>query len=250
MKTTKYILKFRTLLVFVTSTLVISCSSDEVTNDTSPYDEYAGPFYNTTPGTAVLGLPVNNQECEIGEVVDDMATVSFSWETSADTEKYDLIITNMTTGEETKRLNLKVTTKNVKLLRGYPYTWVVSSKNSGDVITSSETWKFYVSGDGEANGVPFPATLLSPASGVTITPVKGNVTLEWESSDADGDDVTYTVFIDTVDGNQEVPESHKDITDNSLDVAVESGTIYFWHIETSDGVNTSISATYTFRVAD
>ncbi|UKM66488.1 hypothetical protein GSB9_03078 [Flavobacteriaceae bacterium GSB9] len=242
MKTTKYILKFRTLLVFVTSALIIACSSDD--------ENGQGPTFDTTPGNAVLTLPLNDEPCEIGELRDNKARVLFTWNASEATEKYDLEIINLVTGETINRLNLVETSKEVTLQRGYSYSWKIISKNSGDTTTFSDTWKFYVSGDGEANGVPFPATLLSPASGVTITPVKGNVTLEWESSDADGDDVTYTVFIDTVDGNQEVPESHKDITDNSIDVAVESGTVYFWHIETSDGVNTSISATYTFKVAD
>jgi len=252
MKTTIYNNKiFRPLLVFtITSVLVVSCSLDENLNTESPYGEYSGPTFETTPGNAALSLPANNTECEIGEVVDDMAYVSFEWGESADTESYDLVITNLVTDEVTNRLNLEVTTKNVKLLRGYPYSWTVSSKNSGDVITSSDSWKFYVSGDGETNSVPFPATLLTPLSGTTITPDNGKVTLEWESSDADGDAVTYTLYADTVDGNQEVPDEWKDLSETSMDIDVQPGTVYYWHVETSDGVNTSISTTYTFKTAD
>jgi hypothetical protein len=126
----------------------------------------------------------------------------------------------------------------------------VTSRNSGDTDTESEVWKFYLAGEGESNTVPFPATLLSPSSGATVTPTDGKVTLEWESSDSDGDDVTFTVFADTVDGNQDVPEAWQNITENSIDIDVAPGTIYYWHIETSDGINTSISATYTFRTAE
>ena len=241
MKTTKYIFNFKLLSVLISSVLIISCSNDDGDNN---------PTYFNTPGQAVLALPLNNQQCEVGEVTGDIAVVNFSWEESSDTEKYNLEITNLITGNVTLNIGLRTNTTNVRLLRGYPYSWKVTSRNSGDQVTESEVWKFYLSGDGESNTVPFPATLLSPASGVTVTPVDGKVTLSWESSDSDGDEVTFTVFADKVDGNQDVPDEWKDITQSSIDIDVESGTIYYWHIETSDGINTSISSTYTFKTAE
>ena len=66
----------------------------------------------------------------------------------------------------------------------------------------------------------------------------------------DGDDVTFTVFADTVDGNQDVPDEWKNLTETSMEIAVEQNTVYFWHVEVSDGVNKSISATYTFKTGD
>lgn len=240
MKTTKYIFKFKALLVFIASVLIISCSSDNGGN----------PSYFTTPGQAMLSLPLNNQQCEVGEVTGDMAVVTFSWEESSDTEKYNLEITNLVTGDVTLNVGLPTDSTKVRLSRGYPYSWKVTSRNSGDEVTESELWKFYLAGEGESNTVPFPATLLSPLSGVTVTPVDGKVTLEWESSDSDGDDVTFTVFADTVDGNQDVPDEWKGIMESSIDISVQPGTVYYWHIETSDGVNTSISSTYTFKTAE
>ena len=82
---------------------------------------------------------------------------------------------------------------------------MVTSRNSGGTTTNSEVWKFYLAGDGESNNVPFPATLLSPLSGAIVAPVDGKVTLEWEGSDSDGDAITFTLFADTVDGNQTPP---------------------------------------------
>jgi hypothetical protein len=240
MKISKYIFNFKTLLVFIASVQLISCSNDDGEN----------PTYDTTPGQAVLVLPLNNQQCEVGEVTDDKAVVAFSWEASTDTEKYNLEIVNLVTEDVTLNIGLPTNSTNVTLLRGYPYSWKVTSRNSGDTVTESEVWKFYLAGDGESNTVPFPATLLSPTSGATVTPTDGKVTLEWESSDSDGDEVTFTVFADTVDGNQDVPEAWQNIAENSLDVSVAPGTIYYWHIETSDGINTSISATHTFRTAE
>lgn len=241
MQTTRYIFKFKGLLVFIASVLILSCTSD---------NEDKNPTFDATPGQAVLVVPLNNQQCEVGEIIGNTAVVSFNWEASSDTEKYDLEIVNLVTEAVTLTIGLRTNSTNVTLLRGYPYSWKVTSRNSGDVVTESEIWKFYLAGEGESNTVPFPATLLSPSSGATVTPTDGKVTLEWVSSDSDGDEVTFTVFADTVDGNQDVPEAWQNITENSIDIDVAPGTIYYWHIETSDGVNTSISATYTFRTAE
>lgn len=242
MKTIKYLLNTKVLLVFIASILIFSCSDEEE----------GVPTYETTPGQAVLLLPSHNQECEQGEVVENKADVTFSWEESADTEKYNITVVNLVTKDITLNVGLTSNTTTIKLLRGYPYSWVVTSRNSGDVVTTSEVWKFYVTGDGVANSIPFPATLASPLSGATVKPVDGKVILEWESeaTDVDGDELTFTVFADTVDGNQEPIEEWQNLTETSLEISVEDDTIYYWHIEVSDGVNTSISSVFTFRTGD
>lgn len=240
MKITKYIFNVKTLLVFIVSVFILSCSDDEGDK----------PTYDTTPGQAILVVPLNNQQCEIGEVIDDKAVVPLSWEASSATEKYDIVVENLVTHDRILTIGLSTNSTTVTLLRGYPYSWKVTSRNSGEEVTESEVWKFYLSGEGETNTVPFPATLLSPASGVTVTPTNGKVTLEWDGSDSDGDAVTYTVFADTIDGNQEPPEAWQNITEKSMDIDVSPGTVYYWHIETSDGLNTSISRTYTFKTSE
>ncbi|REE82121.1 uncharacterized protein DUF4990 [Lutibacter oceani] len=243
MKTTKYIYFIKALLVFIVSVQIIACSSD---------DDVIEPQIVTEPGKSVLVLPINNTECEVGEIIANKATVIFEWNASEATESYDLEITNLVTREVTRRPNLVSTSKEVKLERGFPYSWIVTSKNSGELVTVSDISKFYLAGEAGSNNVPFPASLLSPLSGITIAPVDGKVMLEWESSniDTDGEALTFDVFIDTVDGNQATPEEWKGITDTNFEISVEPNTIYYWHIETSDGINSSISATYTFKTGD
>ena len=242
MKTTKYIYNFKTLLVFVANILIFSCSSNN--------EESKSPTYETTPGQAALVVPSNNEQCEVGEVKGDIATVSFTWDASEATEKYDLEIINLETNEITRRLNLPDEPKTVRLSRGYPYSWKITSKNSGEVTTDSQVWKFYVAGDGETNSAPFPASLLSPSSGAIVSPINNMVTLEWDGADPDNDNISYTVFVDTIDGKQDPPEEWQDITNNSINISVNPGTIYYWHIETSDGANTSVSKIYTFKTAN
>ncbi|WP_242092886.1 right-handed parallel beta-helix repeat-containing protein [Aestuariivivens sediminicola] len=238
MKTLVYKFYYKAFTVFLALLVITSCSDD---------DEFKAPTYTSTPGEALLNLPLNNQECEIGEVIDDQATVTFSWNESEATENYNLTITNLITQDVTLNVGLETNTTVVRLTRGYPYSWMVTSRNSGGTTTNSEVWKFYLAGDGESNNVPFPATLLSPLSGAIVAPVDGKVTLEWEGSDSDGDAITFTLFADTVDGNQTPPVEWQNITETSVEILVEPNTVYFWHVETSDGRNTSISQTLTFK---
>lgn len=227
------------LLIVIMSALTVSCSQED--DDT---------IINTNvPGAAVLVLPQNNSECEVGDIVANMAEVAFEWDEASDANRYDLMITNLATQEVTRRPNLTTTSIEVRLERGNPYSWMVISKNDGEETTASESSRFYVAGDPGSNNVPFPAELMSPASGSTVSPVDGKITLEWDAAatDTDGDNLTYTLYADTVDGNQEPPEEWKGLTDTSLQIDVEPNAVYYWHVETSDGKNTAISNTFTFK---
>ncbi|AVR45656.1 pectate lyase [Christiangramia fulva] len=227
------------LLIFFMGTIAVSCSKED--------DSEIINF--NTPGAAQLVLPQDNTECEVGEVVANMAEVAFEWNEASDAERYDLVITNLATQEVTKRPNLTTTSLMVRLERGNPYSWVIVSKNRGEETTTSNPYRFYVAGEAGSNNVPFPATLLAPASGATVTPVDGKVTLEWESdlTDIDGDPLTFTLFADAVDGNQEPLEEWKGLTETSMEIQVDPNSVYYWHVETSDGKNTAISNTFSFR---
>ena len=229
------------LLVLVVSVLGASCSKDEPV-----------ATENQVPGVANLVLPKDNTECEVGDVVANMAEVQFQWDEATNADKYDLVITNLVNQEVTQRPNLTKTSISVRLERGFPYSWKVISKNSGEETTTSDAFKFYVAGEAGANNAPFPATLKSPASGAQVSPVDGKVTLKWEGDlkDSDGDPVTFTVFADTIDGNQEPPQDWKALTDTIKKIDVVPNKVYYWHVETSDGNNTAISTTYTFKTGE
>ena len=196
------------------------------------------------PGKASLVAPANNKTCE---QVNSSGEVLFSWQGSSDTDSYDLKIVNLNTNGVTNRNNLTGTDKGVPLLKGIPYSWQITSKNSGTKITFSDTWKFYLAGDGIANYAPFPATAEAPVPGSTVVPESGNVVISWSGSDPDDDALTYTLYIDTVDGLQEPAASLTDLSEATAEVAVEPETVYYWRVITSDGVNTSSSLVYSFR---
>jgi hypothetical protein len=237
----------RKLLAFliIGSQFLASCDSDPAPNPmpTEPRVE--------APGKAGLSLPENNKECEQGNISGNSASVDFSWEASVETDSYDLEISNLDTQAGTSKAGLTSTSTQVILERGHPYSWKVISKNEGAVTTSSDTWMFYLSGDGESNFAPFPATAIYPTSGATVTPDNAKVNIQWENvQDPDGDAVTYTLYADKVDGLQNPPAEWQNMTETSMELAVEANTVYYWRVITSDGTNSSTSITYTFKTTN
>ena len=113
--------------------------------------------------------------------------------------------------------------------------------------STSDTWQFYLAGDGQENYAPFPATILSPLSGAAVDSNNGSITLSWEGNDPDElDSLTYTIYFDQVDGLQDPIE--EDSTETELEVSVESGTTYYWRVKTSDGKSSSFTLVYSFVV--
>ena len=93
---------------------------------------------------------------------------------------------------------------------------------------------------------PFPATLLSPASGATVSVSgEGKITLTWEGQDPDADALKYSVFLDTVDGQQAAVAN--DISVLTLEVSVAKETVYYWRVKSSDSNSSSFSQIYAFK---
>ena len=230
-------------LIFLLSTLFIfSCGSGD--------DDSTQPLL--PPEAALLTSPENNKVCETGtSISDSKSNVDFSWSASANTTTYDLKITNLSTNEVSNQSGVTETTTTVELSKGTAYSWQITSKNNESTENAvSSTWKFYLAGSSETTFAPFPADLISPTSGSTIQrDGDGMVTLSWAGTDPDtSSGLKYTVYLDTVDGKQDPLEDHKDLDDSELTTAVDSDTVYYWRVKTSDGTNVSYSLIYSFRI--
>ncbi|MDA9587891.1 hypothetical protein N9R82_02280 [Flavobacteriaceae bacterium] len=244
---------FLYILSFV---LIISCSAEDDGGTSTPPPTTQQPTPTPTPqvpapGKSGLSAPENNEVCYEGEAVDESnSEVTFSWDASSDTDSYDLQITNQETNQTQTESGITATSKAVTLATDVSYSWkVVSKANDTNDTTSSDTWQFYLAGDGQENYAPFPATILSPTSGAAVDASNGLVTLSWEGNDPDeGDSLTYTIYFDEVDGLQDPQTANTNITDTSLEVEVESGTTYYWRVKTSDGTSSSFTLVYSFIV--
>ena len=236
--------------------LIISCSAEDDSGTSTPPPTTQQPKPEPAPsvpapGKSSLSAPENNEVCYEGEAVDaSNSAVSFSWDASSDTDSYDLQITNQETNQTQTESGITSTSKAVTLATDVSYSWkVVSKANDTNDTTSSDTWQFYLAGDGQENYAPFPATILSPTSGAAVDASNGLVTLSWEGNDPDeGDSLTYTIYFDEVDGLQDPQTANTNITDTSLEVEVESGTTYYWRVKTSDGTSSSFTLVYSFVV--
>jgi len=232
---------------------LLSCSSggdDPVVPSQSTPDPKPEPVVVTPPSKASLSLPENNKTCETGVVVSDtQMSVVFKWNAAENATSYDLRIVDLNTQSVNLQNNITSTEKSVSLLKGNPYSWQVTSKADGSTVTeTSDLWKFYLAGDGVTNHAPFPASLLSPSSGATVSvTVSGTISLSWEGQDPDLDPLTYTVFFDNIDGKQAAVAV--DISELSLEVEAQKDTVYYWRVKSSDGNSSSFSQTYAFRTA-
>ena len=242
---------FLYILSFV---FIVSCSAedDDSGTTTPPVTQQPAPAPTPqvpSPGKSSLSAPENNEVCYEGEEVDDSnSEVTFSWDASSDTDSYDLVITNQETSQSQTESGITSTSKAVTLATDVSYSWkIVSKANDTSDTTDSDTWQFYLAGDGQENYAPFPATILSPSSGAAVDTNNGSITLSWEGNDPDeGDSLTYTIYFDEVDGLQDPIE--EDSSETELEVSVESGTTYYWRVKTSDGKSSSFTLVYSFIV--
>jgi hypothetical protein len=232
-------------LAFALSAIVILAGCGKKSSDNP---NPGGGTTTPAPAKALLTSPAQNEVCTTGTVISDTKTsVSFTWNVSANTNSYDLIIENLLTNNTTTQ-NTSATTSTVTLLRNTPYSWYVVSKSAKTSATSqSDTWKFYVAGLGTISYAPFPASITSPTFGQEVTVASGMINLIWTGSDADNDIVGYDVYFDT---NNSPSLFKSGITDMFLNnVSVSSGKTYYWKVITKDSQgNTSDSGVYQFSV--
>lgn len=231
-----------TLISLFAVFFLLSCGGGDTGPDPVPVPS------SKTPGKSVLINPVNAKTCEEGSnSTTTQSTVAFSWNSAADTESYDLKITNLNNQEVINQTGLTATSTTATLTRGIPYSWSITSKNKGAITTVSDTWKFYLAGVGVTNYAPFPAAAISPLPGSAVTPINGKITLSWDTTDVDGGALTHTLYFDTIDGKQLPLDANTNLTVKTKEVTVAPKTVYYWRIITSDGTNTATSVVYTFK---
>lgn len=213
--------------------LLVSCGGDD------------GP--PPAPEGAELIFPEENSECTTGVEINQTSTqITFRWRASNHTESYSLSVLNLETNVP-QTINTESTSASVTVSKGTPYAWSVTSRNTtSDQVASSQTWLFYNAGS-QTTYAPFPAQLVSPVSGSTVQrDIANEVLLEWSGGDVDNDIDTFEVFLsDTNPPTTSIGET----SNMEIPASVESGTVYYWRVVTTDlEGNTSISGVFDFKV--
>jgi len=206
-----------------------------------------GPVVVTAPSPASLVFPANNEECNTGiSVSTSQSTVNFEWTVGANSTSSEVVVKNLLTDAVTTTTSTS-NQKEITILKNTPYKWWVISKASGSTETAkSAEWKFYNSGDAIITYAPFPAELVRPTNGTTVT--TATTTLEWMGSDVDGDITSYDVYFGTVNPPANLLENVVAPTKKIENVEVSSN-IYYWKVITKDGEgNSSTSQVFEFKV--
>jgi hypothetical protein len=229
------------LTIILVLTLLYNCSSssDDGGSTTPPVSQ--------APAIAVLTFPDNNQECNQGiEVNATQSSVTFTWNASANTDSYDIVLKNLDTNS-ILTFSSNTNDKAITIDKATPYSWYVVSKSITSTETAqSATWKFYNSGDPVESFAPFPADLIAPTMGANLNGIT-TVTLEWSGSDIDNDITGYDVFIDTT--SPPTTQLGSNQTETTIDATVVAGNVYYWRVITTDSQgNNSESEIFSFRV--
>lgn len=193
------------------------------------------------PTVAVLKTPAQNSECLDGE------NVEFSWNASQNTDSYTIVVKNLLTTAQISQTTTS-TSVTIKLDVGQPYSWFITSSSSVSSQTASTTkWKFYLKGEPTSNYAPFPADLISPKSESNVN--VGNVKFEWKGSDVDENDtLKFDLYVDTENPPQTRVKSN--LTSNSSNLNLDSGTYYWKVITKDDSGSNSDSGVSMFKVVE
>jgi hypothetical protein len=193
------------------------------------------------PTVAVLKTPAQNSECLDGE------NVEFSWNASQNTDSYTIVVKNLLTTAQISQTTTS-TSVTIKLDVGQPYSWFITSSSSVSSQTASTTkWKFYLKGDPTSNYAPFPADLISPKSESNVN--VGNVKFEWKGSDVDENDtLKFDLYVDTE--NPPTTRVKSNLTSNSSNLNLDSGTYYWKVITKDDSGSNSDSGVLMFKVVE
>jgi fibronectin type 3 domain-containing protein len=228
-------MKVTNLILGVASILAISCGD-------SGGDEGSGG----APTASLLIAPINNSECISGtSLSSSQSKVTLEWNPSENTTAYFVYVKNLISGSVLQYNAGESLTYDVTLQKATPYSWYVSSRKDGQTSATSQTWKFYNSGDGVTNYAPFPAELDAPAMSATVT--GPTVTLKWIGSDVENAIADYKVYFGTSTNPTTLLST---VTQQQIaNVAVAAGASYYWKVVTTDAQgNSSTSQTFQFRV--
>jgi len=201
------------------------------------------------PGTPSLSFPLNEETCQEGTSLNDsQSSLEFRWSSAANVETYRLSVTNLNNNQR-ETLETTGTSLSVTLLKATPYSWNITAiGEEGSQNSNSSTWRFYLAGSGVTNYAPFPSEILAPRSGTSVTPVEGNITLNWNGSDVDGDLDYYEIYLDTTDASTFLKQVDAVNANTSTSIAVDSNSGYSWKIIAVDtNGNKSNSGVYSFR---
>ena len=180
------------------------------------------------PTAPALTFPTANMACTHYEL-------EFRWTASTDgsggTVRYQIDVSQDSNFDNVDFSDMvNTTTATFTLESGTTYYWRVNAVDgNGNESNYSPSRFFYTEPEAGTNTLPAIPEIGAPALGSTVS--ESTVELSWQTTDADGDELSYDVYFSP----DSAPELHaSDVDGNSLEVPVEAGMQYFWRIVAKD----------------
>jgi hypothetical protein len=120
---------------------------------------------------------------------------------------------------------------------GGAFFWQVVTTDGNGIVSTSPVWNFFI------NSPPSIPVLDSPENDSVGFPVSG--ALEWSCTDAEGDALTFDVYIDSINTPGIVAA---DLADPTYSPSLVASTKYYWKVVAKDphgGTSTSILKSFT-----
>lgn len=213
------------ILKFILMSLIIgSCSSGGEDDTDTPE-----PAQNNSPSIPTLIYPTNSLLC-----IDN--TLLFEWNTSVDSEG-DAITYKIEVSKDngfnviSNTVSSAATSQSFTLDKGVSYYWRVKAIDSREVSSDySSVYNLYTESEGISNHLPFAPQLINPTLNSSIE--SGNILLEWESSDVDGDSLKYDIYFGSNNPPTTLISDNQDET--TIAVTVAASEEYYWKIIVKD----------------
>ncbi|MEW6711585.1 MAG: Ig-like domain-containing protein, partial [Candidatus Riflebacteria bacterium] len=127
--------------------------------------------------------------------IDQLPSLQLSW-TGGDPDLNDILTYTIMLGQDKTAMTVATSTRQTSyslqnLELGKTYYWQVIAADNRGKETNGPVWQFSVYAP--ANRAPSDPVLLNPASGATNIAIDAQ--MRWESSDPDGDAMTFDVFL-------------------------------------------------------
>ncbi|KAB7531181.1 hypothetical protein F8C76_06710 [Flagellimonas olearia] len=219
---------------------VVGCSKGGSEETDPPDDDPISE--NNPPSVPLLVYPTNDLLCIDNEL-------EFSWHASEDVDGDPITyMVEVAYDEDFSSKASEISTSNLSadilLEKGSTLFWRVKAlDNNSNGSEFSNVWKFYTEAEATTNNLPSQPELIAPVLNANVT---GNsITLEWFTSDEDGDVLMFDLYFGTDANPPLYEEEHQSMT---YSVSIETGNQYFWKIVSKDGKGgVSIGPVWNFK---
>lgn len=149
-------------------------------------------------------------------------TYTLTWEGTATTNTWDVYV-GASEDPELAQSGVTGNSYTFTTTTGGHFYWYVITKDANNMVSTGPVWSFFI------NSAPTVPVLTTPEANAIDFPVNG--TLEWTSSDAEEDALTYDVYLGTTDTPELVVGG---LEDASYSPAMEASTKYYWKVVAKD----------------